>query len=145
MCPNATTCIESAVSNWALPSAVVSPAALEKIKDLVLELTNKHYIDLERPGYVYGCKRLRILTFITTPDCASNLLATCTTEEEYILGFNTSRGPGFQVHYSRNWVPIRAFNNDGYPHRDLASAHEQIVRLVSYYYESDRSLVTELF
>lgn len=129
-------------------STVVPTMELVGIRNLVIELANKHHFDLGRPGYVLWLQAPKDIHLGDDPRLRIQPLgdlAICVTAKEYILGLSKSHGPGFKVHYSRDWVPQRAFNNSGCPYRNLASANLQMYRLLSRYRYSDFALVTELF
>jgi len=130
-------------------SAFVPWMESEKIRELVVEVAGKHHFDLERPGYVLW---VRVPEVINLDNDRSELreqplgdLAICVSVEGYTLGLCKRQGAGFRVHYSRNWIPLRAFNDNGCPFRNLARANKEMYHLVSRYRDSDRSLIADLY
>jgi hypothetical protein len=72
------------------------------------------------------------------------VICVCRHDPRYIIGQSDRDGPGFCVHYSPGWQPQRAFNQHGYPMKNLASADRQMGALVQRYLESEEAFVTEM-
>jgi len=107
---------------------------------LIAKLARKHQFNLLIPG--------RALWLESPPQekpAAGNLvICVCRHDPRYIIGQSDSDGPGFCVHYSPGWQPQRAFNQHGYPMKNLASADRQMGELVEHYLLSVEAFVTEL-
>ena len=128
-----------------LPAFGLAMASV-KTWELVVELAKKHHFDLERPGYAL-CVKAPAETGVDDDQHRQPLgdLMICVSTEGYTLGFSQVYGAGFEVHYSRNWVPVRAFNVHGCPFRNLASANREMYLLLSRFRSSEKALVINLF
>lgn len=107
---------------------------------LIAKLARKHQFNLLIPG------RALWLESPTGEETASGdlVICVCRHDPRYIVGESYTDGPGFCVHYSPGWQPQRAFNQHGYPMKNLASADRQMCVLVKRYLASDQAFVTEM-
>ena len=107
---------------------------------LIAQLARKHHFNLLFPG-----RALWLESLPQEEPAAGNLvICVCRHDPRYIIGESYPDGPGFCVYYSPGWQPLRAFNQHGYPMKNLASADRQMRELVRCYLMSDKSFVTEL-
>jgi hypothetical protein len=107
---------------------------------LISKLAHKHQFNLSYPG------RALWLESPAEGEAVSGELVVCVCryDPRYIIGQSYADGPGFCVHYSPAWQPLRAFNRHGMPIKNLASADRQMRDLVQRYLASEDSFVTEV-
>lgn len=107
---------------------------------LVSRIARKHRFSLLYPG-----RALWLENPSREETLSSNLvICVCRRDPRYIIGQSYPDRPGFCVHYTPGWQPMRAFNQYGRPIKNLASADKQMREVVKRFLASDISFVTEV-
>lgn len=107
---------------------------------LVTKIAHKHQFNLLYPGRALWVER----PSQGATDSGNLVICVCRHDPRYIIGQSYQDKPGFCVYYSPGWQPMRAFNQNGRPMKNLASADRQMCEVVKRFLASEESFVTEV-